>query len=362
MNLSIKLTNQIPLTLTKKLLLKKLLEIFYDRKLTINITLFQVFCLEKLKFYAIFIKNLNLKWKIMKSYTLNNIPKPIIDLHTHSTFSDGTLSPKEIINLAKKLQLKAIALTDHDTVGGIPHFLKAAENCDDIRAVPGVEISSTLFNREIHIVGLFVDYRNEVLTQFLQKQRLARQKRNVKIIKKLQNHGYDITIEELKERIDSDAIGRPHIAALLIEKDYFSNPQEIFEQLLRRGKPCFEPRPLPTVAEAINCIHQANGLAIWAHPVYQPRRGQRHQTKKLAKKMQTLGLDAIEAYYTVYTPQQQEMIKSIASELNLLESGGSDFHGGNQPTIELGKGYGSLAVPFQVYEKMLEFINSKEDI
>ncbi len=298
----------------------------------------------------------------MKSYTLNNIPKKTIDLHTHSTFSDGTFTPEELINLAKKQQLKAIALTDHDTVGGVPTFLEAAKNAEsDIIAVPGVEISSTLFNREIHIVGLFIDYHNDFLLDFLTQQRIARHERNVKIIRKLQLKGYDISLEELQEKVSSDAIGRPHIAAALIEKKYFAEPQEIFDSLLRRGRPCFEPRPLPSAEAAIDCIHQANGIAVWAHPVYQPRRGQRHQTRKLAKKLQAFGLDGIEAFYTVYNDHQQQMMQSIAEELGLLESGGSDFHGKNQPKIALGCGYGKLEVPFEVYEKMTQFIDAKNE-
>ncbi|UDQ97194.1 PHP domain-containing protein [Lentisphaerota bacterium WC36G] len=293
----------------------------------------------------------------MKYYSLNNNPKLIIDLHTHSTFSDGTLTPEELINLAYKQKLSAIAIADHDTVGGVKDFLQTAENfSDDLTAIPGVEISTTLFNREVHIVGLFIDAENQQLNDFLQKQRTARQNRNEIIVKKLQTCNYDISIEELKKELSSDAIGRPHIAAALIKKGYFSTPQEIFDKLLRRGKPCFEPRPLPPVSEAIEIIHEANGIAIWAHPVYQPRKGQRHQTRKFAKKLKSLGLDGIETYYTVYNEQQQKMLQEIAQGLDLLESGGSDFHGENQPKIMLGKGYGNLSVPYKVYEKMIEYI------
>ena len=274
----------------------------------------------------------------------------MIDLHTHSAASDGSDTPSELLALALEIGLSGIALTDHDTVSGISEFLEAAKN-KPIRAVPGLEISSTLFNREIHILGLFIDHTSEKLAGFLREIRKNRNARNELILQKLNAMRYEITQEELNDCAGGESIGRPHFAKILVDKGYFQTPQEVFDRCLKRGARAYVPRILPTPGESIGAIHEAGGLAIWAHPVYRAS-GERAFVRKYLKRLIRHGLDGIEVYYSLYSFAQHSMLMDASVEHGILISGGSDYHGKNQKTIQLGKGGGSLAVPDEVLDRL----------
>ncbi len=279
-----------------------------------------------------------------------------IDLHTHSTESDGSFTPQELIDLGVENELKAIALTDHDTMAGIPSFIQQAKY-KNIIPVAGVEISVALKNKEIHIVGLFIDYKNQELIDLLCEIRKERNVRNVQIVEKLNNLGYEISMPEILKVAGGDSIGRPHFAKILLNKGYFNEPQEVFDEVLKRGQPGYSHRVLPSPEETIKIIHNAGGVAIWAHPVYRQKNA-RSFVRNTIKKLIKLGIDGMETYYSSFTADQHKMLMEIANEYNLLHSGGSDFHGSNQPHINLASCAGNFQVPFELYEKMIETIKN----
>lgn len=268
----------------------------------------------------------------------------IIDLHCHSNYSDGTETPEALLEEAQKVGLDALALTDHDTVDGIPGFLQAAAKYPDLLAIAGVEISTLHSGREIHIVGLFLDYNCVELQEFLKDIQFKRRQRNELMAMKLTSLGYDVDIEEIRAKAGGKIVGRPHFAAHLLKNYDFEDFQDIFDKLLKRGAPAFVPRSLPSPHEAIEMIHKAGGIAIWAHPIYR-RSKERSWCRKILKELVPAGLDAIEAYYTQFNEQQTKIVKDLAKEFNILLAGGSDYHGSHHPDIFLGTGYGELRVP-----------------
>ena len=273
-----------------------------------------------------------------------------IDLHVHSTASDGTFSPSELIDMAEKLDLAAIALTDHDTVSGLAEFLKRAET-SSVNAVPGVEVAVSWNYREPHILGLWVRDDCPELNSLLEEIRDNRHKRNDKIIEKLAENGYNITVDEIKEIGKGESIGRPHIAATLVKKGYFKTVKDVFSSCLARGGTGYVGRVLPDPKTAIEAIHKAGGMAFWAHPVHRHNSNTRDLFSNL-KYLKSLGLDGVEAYYSQFSQGQHETLMKYAKELNMAVCGGSDFHGTNQPDVVLGKGRGSLSIPESVYDDL----------
>ena len=277
----------------------------------------------------------------------------MIDLHTHSSASDGADSPSLLLETALNSGLKAIALTDHDTVSGIEEFLDAAEN-KNIEAIAGVELSTYGANRELHIVGLFVDHSSPALLAYLEKMRLTRNARNEEMLAKINAIGYPITREEVLECAGGESVGRPHFAQALIKRGYFPDTKEVFERLLKRGRRAYISRFHPPAKESIDVIHTAGGLAIWAHPISMQREGdcKSKHLRKALDQLTSFGLDGIEVCYSQYTPLQEEMLRGLAGEYNLLSSGGSDYHGHHIPGILPGTGKGSLIVPDTFLESL----------
>ncbi len=281
-----------------------------------------------------------------------------IDLHMHSTASDGTKTPAELLAIASGKNLAAIALTDHDTIAGIPEFLAESAKYPAIKAVPGVEISLKHYDYSIHVVGLFIDHKSEILNDFLREIRENRSKRNEMIIAKLKKHGFDISLEELNAEAGGESAGRPHFASILIRKGYFKEPQEAFDKCLKRGRPGYCDRELPMPSVAVDVIHKAGGIVIWAHPMSHVD-ADRRTLLKILKFLVGKGIDGIEAYYPSFSPEQVEYMLLLAEKYGLVVSGGSDFHGDNMKGIDMGIGSGTLAVPYSVYEKLEEFSEKK---
>ena len=272
----------------------------------------------------------------------------MIDLHCHSTASDGTLSPAQLVKTAVDYNLKALALTDHDTVAGIEEFLNQQSQHPACRLIAGVEISSLLNNRELHLVGLFIDPDNAALRQLLTQIRHDREQRNLTIISRLNELGYEINYTEVKAAAGGAVIGRPHFAAVLMQKYHFPSRQAVFDACLKRGTGGYIPRRLPAPQTVIDIIHQADGCVIWAHPIYRDR-GERSFMRRILKLLVPVGLDGVEAYYSGFSAAQQQTVLELAAEFNIMLSGGSDFHGENIPDIKLGRGYGDLQVPDELY-------------
>ncbi len=278
----------------------------------------------------------------------------LVDLHTHSTASDGTSSPAELLALARARGIGALALTDHDTTSGLGEFLLEAGKYPDIAAVAGVEVSVKHYDFSIHILGLFIDPASEPLSRMLQEMRKSRNDRNGLIAFKLQKQGYDISIDEVVALAGGECPGRPHFARILVEKGYFSTLQEAFDKCLKRGRGGYCKRDLPMPADAIEAIHKAGGLAIWAHPMSYSD-VDRRTISKIVKFMVGKGLDGLEAYYPLFSKEQTACLLEIAEQYSLAVSGGSDFHGINMKNIDIGVGDGSLSIPFSVYENLKAF-------
>lgn len=268
-----------------------------------------------------------------------------VDFHTHSTFSDGTFTPTELINHAVDVGLSAIALTDHDTINGINEAFEASRN-KNIEFVPGIEFSVT-DGTEIHIIGLFIDYENKTLLDVIQKTRSQRESRMKGVIEKLQNWGFNITYEEAQELAGGDFVGRAHIAHILMDKGYVASVKEAFDKYIGLNKPCYVEKKEITPKDAITAIRSAGGLAFLAHL---------HQTKfdfqqldNLLGKLKSYGLNGIEGYYTEYTNEHIKEFRTLAQKHNLFYSGGSDFHGAMKPTVKLRSGYSDLHIPYSIF-------------
>lgn len=278
----------------------------------------------------------------------------MVDLHTHSTASDGTFTPKELILLAKKEGLKGLALTDHDTVLGLKEAYQTAKEVD-LPFLCGVEISVKFEGPgHFHMLGYFLNPEIPEMDKTLQTLQKARAERNKKMIEKLQNLGIDITLEELKTLAEGE-IGRPHIANLLVKKGVVRSFEEAFERFLRKGALAYVPKALLTPEEAIRKILEAKGIPVLAHPF--TLKLDLHTLKKYFSSLKDLGLMGIEVYYTEHSKEFTNFLLDLVKRLNLIATGGSDFHGKNKPDIKLGKGLGNLNVPIECFrnlQKVLE--------
>ena len=267
------------------------------------------------------------------------------NFHTHSTFSDGTFTPEELINHAVNVGLSAIALTDHDTVNGIEEAIKSSKN-KDIEFIPGIEFS-VADGTEIHIIGLFIDHKNEKLLDTIHKTRSQREVRMKGVIEKLQNLGFEITYEEAQQLAGGDFVGRAHIAHVLMDNGYVESVKEAFDKYIGLNKPCYVEKKEITPKDAITAIRSAGGLAFLAHL---------HQTKfdfeqldRLLEELKGYGLNGIEGYYTEYTNEHIREFRKLAQKHNLFYSGGSDFHGAMKPTVNLKSGYSDLHIPYSIF-------------
>lgn len=274
----------------------------------------------------------------------------MIDLQMHSNFSDGSLSPTELVKEAKSLGLTAIALTDHDTIDGIPEFLEAGERLGVI-TVPGVEISVDTKlpnNGHMHILGLFIDPHAQDLKETLDYLRTQRNLRAEKIIGKLNEMKVPITMEELLEEAGEGSIGRPHVAKILVRKGVVSNIQQAFDIYLAKGKPAYMDKVKLGESDAIRMIHEGGGLAILAHPNLMKYDRIEEALERILQ-LKELGLDGFEAYYSGMSPAYTEALLKFAQAHDFVVSGGSDYHGANKDGIFMGSGKGDLAIPDEVY-------------
>lgn len=282
-----------------------------------------------------------------------------IDLHVHSNISDGTLTPKEVMELAYKNNLSAIALTDHDTLEGIQ---EAQETMDElynqgkeIRLIPGVEITIGYKGRDIHILGLFLDPRNINLLKELEITREERNLRNEKMITNLANAGIDISAEALRKEEGDAVLTRAHFAKYLTSHGYTKNKKEAFLKYLGSDTPYYVKREYLAPEKGIQLIHEAGGLAILAHPLLY--KYSLNEIDSLVQYLKQLGLDGMEAIYSMNTGDDESNMLRIANKYNLAISGGSDFHGENKPDIKLGIGLGNLKVPYKVLENLEKIQN-----
>ncbi|MDE7478308.1 MAG: Cof-type HAD-IIB family hydrolase [Lachnospiraceae bacterium] len=279
-----------------------------------------------------------------------------VDLHTHSSYSDGTLTPCELVDYAVEKGLSAIALTDHDTVDGLDEMIAYAKG-KTIEVIPGIEYSTEYNNRDVHIVGLYIDYKAPVFLEYLARFQKSRTDRNHKLCTNLQGAGIDITYEVLKEAFPDAVITRAHYAKFLLDKGYVKSRNEAFDRYLGDHTPYFVHREKITPEEVIDVTLKAGGIPILAHPTLY-KLG-REQLEVLVSRLKDAGLMGIECIYSTYSPSEEKQMKELAQKYNLLPSGGSDFHGANKPGLDLGVGYGKLYIPDEILAGMKKTLDTK---
>lgn len=322
----------------------------------------------------------------------------MVDLHVHSTCSDGTFTPEELVDYAMEKGLRAFALTDHDTVNGLDRAIQYAERLRQAQVaspvissmkdaatrfpvpssrndaatrfpvpsvpdadnpaptplvpevIPGIELSTEYQGKDIHMVGLFIDYHQPDFAHYLEDFIRSRENRNEKMCALLQDHGIDITYEALLAEFPGAVITRAHFARYLLSHGYIQSMKEAFDRYVGDHCPCFVPREKVTPAQAVELILGAGGVPVLAHPILYHMSDER--LDNLVAELKSIGLVGIEAIYSTYNTAEERQIRGLASKYGLKISGGSDFHGANKPKIDLGTGWGKLYVPDDVLEHL----------
>lgn len=277
----------------------------------------------------------------------------MIDLHVHSNHSDGTLAPEELVPLAVKTGLTAFALTDHDTVSGIRTAKTAAASSDSgLTVISGTEISAAYKKKDIHILGLFIDETNPVLTGALEEAVRARDLRNEKMAARFRDLGIPLTLEELRLANPDTVITRAHFANYLIKHGHVKTSEEAFRRYLGYDGPCFVPREYMQPERAISLITEAGGIPVLAHPLLY--RLPPAELETLLKRLTDAGLQGLEVYYSSNTGYDEQISYSLANRYGLLMTGGTDFHGENKPNLFLGTGRNNnLNIPDNLLEPLL---------
>ena len=265
-----------------------------------------------------------------------------IDLHVHTTASDGTCSPTEVVKLAKEKGLAAIAITDHDTISGYEEARQAGEELG-IEVVPGIEIS-TRYLGPVHILGYYLDTKSPALNEVSSWLVKDRDRRNRKIVSLMQADGLDVSYEQMQERFGA-VIGRPHFAELLVEMGIAESINDAFARFVERGQKYYAARNFLPIERSIRLIREAGGVPVMAHPFqYKLDDAQLRELIKLCIKN---GLMGMECRYSGYDEEKVQYLLGLAKEYSLLPTGGSDFHGSVKPHIQLGDGMGNLQVPYR---------------
>lgn len=273
-----------------------------------------------------------------------------IDLHTHSTASDGTLTPTELMRAAKQAGLSAIALTDHDTFEGLPEARAEAER-QGVELVPGCELSLDYGGLPTHLLALFVDERPGHVVHELTRVRVARANRNAIMLEKLKSVGVHLRHEDV-ERHATGVVGRPHMAQAMLAAGVVKSFEEAFTRFLGSSGLAYVPKVKLTPAEAIGAIHADGGLAVLAHPYLLSL--QPSHIEAMLLELTGMGLDGVEVYYTEHSDKYTALMAELAQRHGLLMSGGSDFHGSVKPGVALGKGRGGLFVRGELLDAMKE--------
>jgi predicted metal-dependent phosphoesterase TrpH len=274
-----------------------------------------------------------------------------VDLHIHTTASDGSLSPWDVVKSAREAGLSAIAITDHDTVDGVREILTAGPPTD-LKFITGVEISSIppapyCSKGSFHILGYGIDPDSPPLGEALSSLQHQRDTRNPRMVAKLNELGMSISLAEVEAEAGGSVVGRPHMAAVMVRKKQVGSVQEAFDRYLATGRPAYVEKGRIDFKNAVSLIRAAGGLPVLAHPVtvgLPP-----DQLEALITDLARLGLAGVEAYYSTQPPELTRFLLRCADSLGLLVTGGSDFHGEYKTDILLGVGQGDLHVPFDCY-------------
>lgn len=265
-----------------------------------------------------------------------------VDLHIHSYYSDGTCSPAGLVQKAVEKGLSAIALTDHDTVEGVQEALYAARGTS-VEVIPGIEISTSYKNFDLHITGLYIAHDDPDLLAITGQFADEREDRNRKMCHLLNIHGIPVSYDELKKFFSMGVLTRAHFGRYLLEHGCVSSVSEAFDRYIGEEGPCYVPRSMITPEEAVAMIHRFHGVAVMAHPLkyHLPK----EELEQLIRRLKKAGLDGIEVLYSTHTSEETDRLFSLARKYDLLPGGGSDFHGTNKPGLDMGTGYGELYIP-----------------
>lgn len=256
-----------------------------------------------------------------------------VDLHIHTTASDGSFTPAEVVELAARAGYAAVAVTDHDNTGGLPEAAAAGARLG-VEIVPGIELSTEYAGGEVHILGYFIDPEADSLSDLLETALLHREERNTRICAVLRAAGVDVTMEELRAKFPGAVLGRPHIGQVMAEKGYVTDVKQAFREYLGRGARCYVPKVNMPMQRAIDRILRAGGLPVLAHP-YQYELGDAG-LRTLIETAMDYGIIGLECVYSKYDAAQSAALLALAAEYALLPTGGSDFHGASKPNISIG--------------------------
>lgn len=276
----------------------------------------------------------------------------IIDLHTHTTASDGSYAPAELIRYAKEKELSAIAVTDHDTVAGVAEAVREGLRLG-IRVIPGVELSTRLDDCDVHMTGLFVDDQNEDLLRRLKDMAVCRSDRNFKMVDKLKQAGFRIDRSDLEKLGNGKVLARGHIAQILIARGYADDLREALRKYLSKGAPGYIQKEVLSPPECIQLVHNAGGLIFVAH-MHQIDPEHPEHCIEICRRLIEMGADGLETRYCEFDDWWRKAAESVAVQFGCLRSGGSDFHGTMKKGLDLACGYGDLEVPYDFLEAMEE--------
>lgn len=273
-----------------------------------------------------------------------------IDLHVHTAASDGTDAPRDVVTLAKRLGLTAIAITDHDTVSGVKEACLAGESLG-LEVVPGIELSAEFVGQEVHILGYFLDIHSPSLQACMAQLQADRVARNRRMVAAMEQDGLPISFSALQARYPEDTVlGRAHIGSWLIEQGFCADMKTAFARYLNRSSPYYVQRKYLTVSQAAAAIRQAGGLPVLAHPMlYDYDMSTMRTLFSLITEEQFVGA---EVYYATYSTEEMQTSAKLTQEFHLIATGGSDYHGSRKPDIQLGIGKGNLSVPVSVLESL----------
>ncbi|HEY3135653.1 MAG TPA: PHP domain-containing protein [Blastocatellia bacterium] len=272
----------------------------------------------------------------------------VIDLHTHTTYSDGSASPEHLMELARAKGARAVAITDHDTVAAFQEARAAADRFG-IEFVCGIEISAEYSPGTMHILGYCIDDASKALTEKLDELKRAREERNPQIAGRLRALGVDVDYDEVVRVAGNEVVGRPHFARVMVEKGYAASIRDAFDKYLKKGAAAYVEKERLSPADSIALIHNAGGVAVLAHP-YQLNLSSAEELEGLIAELVEGGLDGIEALYSRHSPAQRASYVEIAERHGLLVTGGSDYHGSYKPDISIVDGLGDLEIPYGLLE------------
>ncbi len=273
-----------------------------------------------------------------------------VDLHVHTTSSDGTLTPSQVVRLAKERRLEAIAITDHDTVDGVKEALEEGER-ESLEVISGVEISANCKTGSLHLLGYFVETERGILKEKLERLKQARSERNPKIVNRLNDLGVTITLQEVVRASGGGQVGRPHFAQILVEKGYVCSLDEAFDRYLGQGAPAYVDKYRFEVKEAIDVVLKAGGVPVLAHPFTLDRSPEDLET--LVGELTRDGLRGIEVFYPDHTSEQTAQYHRLAEKFGLVKTGGSDFHGALMEKTQLGIVGKNIRLSYRIVEDLI---------